>query len=118
MYGIITVEIMKNASDISTDPMVDKVVKVIAEAIRPEKIILFGSRAKGDAEPDSDIDLVIIYSGPKTKRELKLEIHGLFERYDFSMDLFVLTPQELAWQEKIANTLAYEIAEHGVVCHG
>jgi len=96
----------------------DAIVQRIADHLRPEKIILFGSRAQGRASPGSDIDLLIVYAGPKSKREVKLEVHGLFEHPDFSMDVFVLTPQELEMQKAIANTLAREVTESGVVFYG
>jgi predicted nucleotidyltransferase len=38
----------------------DRIVQRIAEALEPEKIILFGSRARGDAREDSDADLLIV----------------------------------------------------------
>jgi len=101
-----------------TDPLVERIVRRIAEAVRPDRIILFGSRCGGAARPDSDVDLVVVYSGPKSKEQLKLEIHRLFERPDFSMDLFVLTPEELESQRRIANTLACEVSRRGMVCYG
>ena len=98
-----------------TDLLVDRIVRRIADAIHPEKIILFGSRATGTARSDSDVDLLIVYSGRKQKRDLALEIHRLFERPDFSMDLFVMTPAELESQRQVANTLAREVSERGLV---
>ena len=100
------------------DPLVEKVVHTITEAIRPEKIILFGSRAVGETKDDSDIDLVVVCRGPKSKREIQLEIHNLFEHPDFSLDVFVLTPEELEREKGLANTLAREVSERGVVCYG
>ncbi|MGH8583123.1 MAG: nucleotidyltransferase domain-containing protein [Gammaproteobacteria bacterium] len=100
------------------DPQVTKVVERIIESVRPEKIILFGSRAKGGVGPESDIDLLIVYSGSISKRELKVAIHKLFEHPDFSLDVFVLTPEELEFQRQVANTLAREATEQGVVCYG
>ena len=100
------------------DPLIDMVVGRIAEAIHPAKIILFGSRATGQARPDSDVDLLIVYSGARSKRELKLDIQRLFPSRDFSMDLFVLTPLELETYRHVANTLAREVSENGVVCYG
>jgi predicted nucleotidyltransferase len=47
----------------SSDPIVERVVKIIAEGIHPQKIILFGSRATGTARPGSDLDLVVVYAG-------------------------------------------------------
>ena len=100
------------------DELVASVVDTISKTIRPAKIILFGSRAAGNAAPDSDIDLLLLYSGPKTKREVRLETHRLFERPDFSLDVFVLTPEEYDSQKNVANTLAREVSETGVVCYG
>lgn len=102
----------------STDPVVERVVKVIAEAIRPQKIILFGSRAMGTARPDSDMDLVVIYAGEKSKRQVKLDIHRLMQPESVPMDLFVLSPEELLRQRHVANTLAREVAERGVTVYG
>ncbi|MBI3794723.1 MAG: nucleotidyltransferase domain-containing protein [Nitrospinae bacterium] len=92
--------------------------KKIAEKIHPDKIILFGSRAKGTATEESDIDLVVVYSGPKSVREVEVEIDWLFMPRDFSMDVIVINPQYLEKYKRIANTLARELAEKGVVCYG
>jgi len=100
------------------DPLVERVVRRIARSVKPERVILFGSRASGDARQDSDIDLVVVYSGPKTKRQVQIGIHRLFSNPDFSMDVFVLTPEELESQKTIPNTLAREVSERGVVCYG
>ncbi len=101
-----------------SDSLVNKIVNKIVEAIAPDQIILFGSRALGKAQKESDVDLLLVYSGPKSKREIKLKIYNLFPHPDFSMDLFVLSPEELNQQKKIANTLAREASERGVVCYG
>ena len=102
----------------SADPLVERVVRTIARSVKPERVILFGSRANGTAREDSDIDLVVIYSGSKTKREVQVGIHKLFSNPDFSIDLFVLTPEELESQKRVPNTLAREVTERGVVCYG
>ncbi len=100
------------------DALVEKVTQKIAEAIRPDKIILFGSRAKGTATDESDIDLVVVYSGPKSNREIELEIDWLFLPRDFSMDIFVMRPEELEAREKFISSLAREVSERGVICYG
>jgi len=38
----------------------EQIVKTIATELKPEKIILFGSHARGEATPDSDYDLFVI----------------------------------------------------------
>ena len=42
------------------DTVLNEIVRRLVEAVDPDRIILFGSRARGDARPDSDIDLLII----------------------------------------------------------
>lgn len=42
------------------DPKLAEIVKRLIEAYAPERIYLFGSRARGDAGPDSDYDLMLI----------------------------------------------------------
>ena len=38
----------------------DEIVRRLVAAYRPEKVYLFGSHARGDAGPDSDLDLLVI----------------------------------------------------------
>ena len=96
----------------------ETVVQRIADAVRPERIILFGSRASGRALPDSDIDLLVVYSGPRPNREVELQIQALFPRRNFSMDVVVMSPEELETRKHVAITLAREVSETGVVLHG
>lgn len=100
------------------DPLVERVVSRIAEAIRPAKIILFGSRATGNARPDSDLDLLVICEETVSKRQLKSAIRGLFPIQDFSMDLFILTPDEFERQKNVVSTVGRTAFKEGVVCYG
>ena len=51
------------------DPRACAVARAVAEAVRPDRVILFGSRARGDFRPDSDIDLLIVTGpGPLDRR--------------------------------------------------
>ena len=100
------------------DELVNDVVNRICNSLRPDKVYLFGSRAAGRARPDSDIDLLLLYSGPKAKRDVSREAHRLFPHPQFSLDVFVLTPEEFEAEKEVPNTLAREVAETGVVCYG
>ena len=46
----------------SLQSAIDSITAQLIEKYKPEKIILFGSAARGDAAPDSDVDLLIIKS--------------------------------------------------------
>ena len=49
------------------DPKAVAVARAVYEATRPESVILFGSRARGDYREDSDIDLMVICEGRMSK---------------------------------------------------
>ena len=100
------------------DPLVKLVVDRIADAIHPEKIILLGSRARGEANAESDLDLLIVYRGPLSKRDLKLQVRRLFPKPEFSLDLFVLSPEEYESQKNVASTVGRLATQEGVVCFG
>ena len=48
----------------TTDALLDRMVKAIVDEVAPEQVILFGSRARGDATADSDVDLVVVEAAP------------------------------------------------------
>ncbi len=80
-------------------------------------IYLFGSRARGDNKPDSDYDLTLIYDGELSKREVKLASRRSCWEIDASMDIMLLTSDELQRFRKIANTLEREITDNGVLIY-
>jgi predicted nucleotidyltransferase len=75
--------------------LVADIVRRIVETAQPEKIILFGSRARGDARPDSDFDLLVIKESdePRYRRDarLYLALAGL----NAPVDVMVYTPSEV-----------------------
>ena len=46
------------------DALLRRMTAIIVEAVDPEQVILFGSHARGDAEADSDVDLVVVEAEP------------------------------------------------------
>jgi hypothetical protein len=97
---------------------VQGIAQRIADAVHPERIILFGSQGTGQARPESDVDLLLIYNGPLSKRDVKLAVRRLFPRPEFSLDLFVLSPEEYERQRSVPSTLGHTVSREGVVCHG
>ena len=50
---------MATTADVSDD-LLSQMAQVIVQEVEPERIILFGSHARGEARPDSDVDLLVI----------------------------------------------------------
>ncbi|MEW6278215.1 MAG: nucleotidyltransferase domain-containing protein [Candidatus Eremiobacterota bacterium] len=75
-----------------TDALESMVTRLV-ENYRPERVILFGSQARGDAAPESDIDLVVIKDTPRRFPD-RLEDALVAMRPDRVVDGLVYTPQE------------------------
>ena len=69
--------------------------QTIVDAIHPQKIVLFGSYARGDAKADSDLDLLIVHNSSRSNRQIRRQIDRLFLRRRFGLDLLVRTPAEI-----------------------
>lgn len=105
------------AGEVDVKGILDSMAKRIVARFRPEKIILFGSYALGDATCDSDLDLLIITDIPGSRRQLTNEIDLLLADRMVPLDLIVLTPEELERQKGLVGTLAHEAAREGVVIY-
>ncbi len=77
----------------------------IVRRFRPEKIILFGSRARGDARPDSDVDLLIVMPVEGSKRRKAVEIGVALHDIRIAKDLIVVTPEEFEWRKDTIGTI-------------
>ena len=64
--------------NVATNPVVTEMVKRIAERCHPQKIIIFGSHARGEARSDSDFDLLIIAPSDEPRWHRTIPIYGLF----------------------------------------
>ena len=107
-----------NGREAAPDSIAGRVVATIAAEIRPQQIYLFGSRATGQAGPESDVDVLLVHAGRESPREVQLKAHRLFPRPEVALDVFVMTPEEFESQKNVANTLAREVSETGILCHG
>ena len=81
---------------LSEDPILQEIVRRIVEVANPDRIILFGSRARGDARPDSDYDILIIGpSDEKSAYRRVCEIYKALWGLKTAEDIVWITPQEI-----------------------
>ena len=88
-----------------------KLIKFLKEELDPEKIILFGSRAKGKSVPYSDIDLAIVGSTKPPLRNLrKLKEKIEIISWPFFVDLIFLEEIDEEFKELVMKTgrIVYE----------
>ncbi len=60
-----------------------------------EKVILFGSYARGNPTPDSDVDLLVVWKTRRPPLDCRMRISGLFLDRSFPMDIIVRTPRQV-----------------------
>lgn len=76
-------------------PALEEIVARVVEIANPDRIILFGSAARGEAGPDSDIDLLVISSNIESRIGLEGKIYRNLIGIDHDIDVVVLTPDDV-----------------------
>jgi len=98
-----------------------RVVDAIATSIHPEAVILFGSRARGDARAESDFDLAILAPDGVARRRVAMRAYeslaGVPGR-SVAVDIVVLTPSTIATERDLAGSIVGAVAREGVVLYG
>jgi predicted nucleotidyltransferase len=70
-------------------------VRRLTERYPLSKIVLFGSRARGDASASSDVDLLLVLPEAANKRQIAVEARRLLADLPVSKDIIVTTPAEI-----------------------
>jgi uncharacterized protein len=73
----------------------DEIIRRIVEVAAPDRILLFGSAARGEMGPYSDLDLLVIKSGDYNSIEMAQQIHGNMWGVDYAVDIIVVTPENI-----------------------
>ncbi|HET9913342.1 MAG TPA: nucleotidyltransferase domain-containing protein [Anaerolineales bacterium] len=95
---------------------IDQVVKQIVEKFKPQKIILFGSYARGNPRPESDVDMLVVMNTPFKDVHQAIQICQQVE-YRFGLDLIVHTPKYLAQRVKTGDWFLREVLREGKVLY-
>jgi predicted nucleotidyltransferase len=83
-------------AELEADPTLAEIVRRLIAAIDPDRIILFGSRARGDASPDSDYDLLIVKDTAERTLLLAQKGYRALLGLPGPVDLIVETPERIA----------------------
>ena len=96
--------------------MLENITEQIINQYAPNKILLFGSQAKGVATHKSDIDLCVVVNTPN-KRRLLADMYYTIDT-ERPVDILLYTPNE--WEACINDTtsFAYKIQTEGVALYG
>ena len=92
-------------------------VQRIAQALRPDKIILFGSYANGTPTPDSDVDLLVVMNTTASSKERSWAVSRLLMPRPFPVDILVRTPKEIKQAFDKRDFFIEEIMTQGKVLY-
>lgn len=95
---------------------VDRIVESLL-AYQPDKIILFGSVARGDADEHSDIDVIVVKKSDKRFVERLVEVLSYVPRDLRGADVLVYTPEEFHKMQEAGNPFIERALKDGVVLY-
>ncbi len=79
----------------STREIIEEIISRVVKATDPDKIILFGSGARGEMRSNSDLDLLVVKSGPIHRRKLAQVIYKNLFGVGQAVDIIVVTPEDI-----------------------
>lgn len=86
---------MSVTSNSATENVIAAMTERIVQQFDPLRVILFGSQARGDAGPWSDVDLLVVLPEVVNKREAAVEVRRALANFAVSKDIIVTTPDEI-----------------------
>ncbi len=116
-------EVVDGRDLLKRDPVLRRIVEVIVREIDPDRIILFGSRARGDHNEDSDYDILVLKEGvrPEERRKLQAKIRlklldaGMYRYAD--IDVVVQDPAKYEELSQKWYLIYYDIKKEGRVIY-
>jgi len=96
---------------------IQSLVNRIAELVKPQKIILFGSYAYGNPRPESDVDLLIVMESELTPNKQRLAIARALSPRPFPFDLLIYSPREIQERIPLGDWFLKEAVEKGKILY-
>ena len=100
-----------------SEQLLRELVSRIRRAARPEKIVLFGSRARGEAREDSDFDLLLIKPSGRPRHERSRPIYAAVADIPAEVEVVVYTPQEVREWENVPQAFVTTALREGEVLY-
>ena len=99
------------------DNLIDDIVHRIVETAQPDKIILFGSRARGDARPNSDFDVLVIKESNEPRYRRSVPLYVALADLPAEVEVMVYTPEEIEEWRKVPQALVTTAVREGTTIY-
>lgn len=101
-----------------SDETLNEVKQRLVDGFHPDKIILFGSQARGTADDRSDVDILVICRFEGERRKAVLEMDRALGRLEYAFDVLLSTPEEFEVDRLIPGTVSRYADKEGRVLYG
>ena len=98
-----------------SDEVLNEVKRRLVDGFNPDKIILFGSQARGTADNRSDVDILVICPIGEDRRTVTLAMDRSLWGLRLARDIVVLTPEEYERDRGIPGTIARSASLEGKI---
>ena len=103
-----------------TEELLKEMTEKSVKEVSPRKIVLFGSYARGNARPDSDLDFLVIEDGPfnihRSRRAEMARLWMLFPDVRISIDFLVYSSEEVAqWKTSKSHVIHHALNDGRVL---
>lgn len=108
-----------NGAALDRDPVLDEIVRRLSLELNPERIYLFGSRARDDADSDSDYDLMVVL--PQTREpgyRLSQAAHALLWDLGASVDILIWNKNAFDSRLRLKASLPSTVVREGRLLYG
>jgi len=100
-----------------SEQILQEATRRLVQKFAPLKVILFGSQARGTADPKSDVDLLVVCPLSGRRREMIVAMDLALNGLGIARDIVILTPEEYERDREIPGTIARPASRQGRVLY-
>ena len=97
--------------------VIDEAVRRIVAVARPDKIVVFGSQARGDVHPRSDLEVLVIRDSSEPRYLRSAPLYTALADLPAEIEVFVYTPAEVAEWANVRPALVITALREGEVVY-
>jgi len=106
-----------STSTIPNKKLLDEVTRRIVESVRPQRVLLFGSAARGRMSKDSDLDMLVVMRKSVHRRQIAQRIYSNLHGTGIAVDIIVATEKDLEKYGERAGTILKSALQEGRVLY-
>jgi predicted nucleotidyltransferase len=101
-----------------SNEILNEIEQRLVDRFHPDKIILFGSQARGTADDRSDVDILVIGRFEGERRRVALAMDRALGDLEYAFDVLISTPEEFEVDRLIPGTVSRYADKEGRVLYG